>query len=252
MRYADLHFHLLPGVDDGPTDMGESIELARAAVADGTRTIVATPHVRPDYVTDPLELEDRVHELRWALADARVPVEVQCGGELGHDIVGVLSGRQLEAVAQGPRGARWVLVETPFEAITELFHEATDELRARGFGVVIAHPERTADAATDGAAALCREIAAGAQAQVNAMSLVGRHGAEAHDAGHAFVRHGLVSLVASDAHGAARPPSLGAAIRSLEAAGVGHRTAWNMVRERPGLLLAGGLSARPALTAVAA
>ena len=36
MNYADVHFHLLPGVDDGPEDMAESVELARAAVADGT------------------------------------------------------------------------------------------------------------------------------------------------------------------------------------------------------------------------
>ena len=34
------------------------------------------------------------------------------------------------------------------------FHAATAELRARGFAIVIAHPERTPGAATDGAAAL--------------------------------------------------------------------------------------------------
>jgi tyrosine-protein phosphatase YwqE len=49
---ADIHFHLLPGVDDGPADMDETLELARMASAEGTATVVATPHVRSDYVTD--------------------------------------------------------------------------------------------------------------------------------------------------------------------------------------------------------
>ena len=70
MNYADVHFHLLPGVDDGPEDMAESVELARAAVADGTTTVVATPHVRTDFVTEPLELPERVREVREALARA--------------------------------------------------------------------------------------------------------------------------------------------------------------------------------------
>ena len=52
-------------------------------------------------------------------------------------------------------------------------------------------------------------------AQVNAQSLTGRHGDEALHAGHALVREGLIALVASDAHGPTRPPSLGAAFAAL-------------------------------------
>ena len=43
----DLHFHLLPGVDDGAAGLDESVALAAAASEQGTRTIVTTPHVRP-------------------------------------------------------------------------------------------------------------------------------------------------------------------------------------------------------------
>ena len=130
-------------------------------------------------MTDPLELPARVDELRAALAAERVPLDLHCGGELGHDLVGMLAQPELEAIAQGPAAGRWLLVETPFEGFTDRFHEATGELRDRGFGVVIAHPERTAGAATDGADALRRELALGSVAQVNAQSLTGRHGHEA-------------------------------------------------------------------------
>src|SRR5215210_3140463 len=79
---AEVHFHLLPGVDDGPAELADSVELARAAVADGTDTVVATPHVRSDFVTDVLQLRERVAEVRRALAAAGVSLAVACGGEL--------------------------------------------------------------------------------------------------------------------------------------------------------------------------
>jgi protein-tyrosine phosphatase len=44
----DIHFHCLPGIDDGPRDWDEAVALCRAALADGINTIVATPHVLRD------------------------------------------------------------------------------------------------------------------------------------------------------------------------------------------------------------
>ena len=42
----DIHCHILPGIDDGPSDMNESIEMASVAAAAGITTIVATPHLK--------------------------------------------------------------------------------------------------------------------------------------------------------------------------------------------------------------
>lgn len=39
MPFVELHFHLLPAVDDGPRTTEESLALAVAATADGTRTV---------------------------------------------------------------------------------------------------------------------------------------------------------------------------------------------------------------------
>jgi protein-tyrosine phosphatase len=220
MSVADLHFHLLPGVDDGPSEIKESVELARAAAAEGTGTVVATPHVRDDYVTDVLDLHNRVTSVRAAIAAAGIELEVLGGGEVAHEMVGRLRQHELEAVAQGPPGARWILVETPFGAIGEDFHAATAELRRRGFGVVLAHPERGADAALCSAAGLRRELSAGSLAQVNAMSLAGGHGDDAEVAALALVAEGLVAVVASDAHGPTRPPALAIARRAMEDRGV--------------------------------
>ena len=57
---TDIHFHLLPGVDDGPPTMADSLELAAAAVRDGCSTVVATPHVGGTSEESLARLADRV------------------------------------------------------------------------------------------------------------------------------------------------------------------------------------------------
>jgi protein-tyrosine phosphatase len=229
--------------------MEESLDLARAAVAEGTSTVVATPHVRSDYITDVRELHERVDEVRVALATAGIELAVLPGGELGHDMVGRLRQEELDAMAQGPPGARWLLVETPFGGIGAGFHAATDELRDRGFGVLVAHPERSADATLCGAAGLRRELAAGSLAQVNAMSVAGHHGEDAESAGLALVREGLVSVLASDAHGRTRPPALTLARRALSERGVPDGVARELTGAAASRLLARGIGPAKALAA---
>jgi protein-tyrosine phosphatase len=245
MSRVDLHFHLLPGVDDGPADMETSIELARAAVADGSTTVVATPHVRADLgLTDAVEIHARVLELRAALAAASIQLEVRCGGELGHDVIAGMRQGELDLLAQGPPSARWLLVETPFEGIGGDFHDATSELRDRGFGVLIAHPERSADAILDGYAGLSRELDAGSLAQLNAQSLTGGHGEEACGAAWELIAGGQISVVASDAHGLTRPPALSLARRTLLGVGLSAPAADALTAVNPRRLLGAGIPSR--------
>ena len=246
MTRIDLHFHLLPGVDDGPATMAESLELAQAAVHDGTGTIVATPHVRTDFVTDVTELRDRVRAVKEALAAARVPVSVIPGAELGHDMVGRLNQSDLDAIAQGPPRRRWLLLETPFTGITDDFNRAADELRDRGFGIVLAHPERSAGLLAAHRAGLDHELAAGSALQLNALSIAGRHGAVAQETALELIRLGLATVVGSDAHSTARPPALTLAAKAAFVAGIAGGVARALVDSGPRRLMARGLARVPA------
>jgi protein-tyrosine phosphatase len=247
MSYADIHFHILPGVDDGPSSMDESVALAAAAVADGSRVVVATPHVRTGFLTEVSELPDRVRELQDRLAREQIGLAVRRGAELGHDMVGRLSQAELDSVAHGPPGGRWLLVETPFVGLGDEFTAATDELRDRGFGVVVAHPERARDAA---GFALRHELGRGSVLQVNAWSLVGRHGPEAYERAHALLKAGSVGLIASDAHGGRRQPALTLAVAACGQAGLTAHDATRLVGSTPHRLLERGLHV-PALAAAA-
>jgi protein-tyrosine phosphatase len=237
---TDIHFHLLPGVDDGPGTLDESVELAAAAVSDGSTTVVATPHVRGDFMTDVSDLPDRVREVQDAVDRAGIPLGVCRGAELGHDMVGRLLQHELDSIALGPPGARWLLVETPFTGIDDDFAAAAEELRDRGFGVVLAHPERGAGIL----AAVRSEIAEGSALQVNASSLAGRHGAEAKNAGAELLRAGLATVLGSDAHGVARAPALTSGLRDAVRAGLEPAAAAALVSSAPRQLLSRGIPAR--------
>lgn len=243
MDYAELHFHLLPAIDDGPSSMEDSVALAAAAAAEGTRTIVTTPHVNPEIVTDPERLPDHVHELRARLAAERIPIEVVCGGELDVRMVGRLSDPQLETIAHGPAGRRWVLLEAPLQGVNDYYNEAADELRRRGFAVVVAHPERGFGDPVDGWRVVEYELNAGSALQINAWSLAGVYGEEMQSIAMALLRRAPRVVVASDAHGGARMPSLRLAVDTLTHAGVAD--AERLVSAAPYRLLEQGLAVAP-------
>ncbi len=213
---VDIHFHILPAVDDGPGDIEESLELARLAVADGTRTVVATPHVAE---LDPLSVPGRVGALQRELDGARVPLTVLPGGELPAGLAATLSDRALESVAAGPPEARWLLLEAPLGPVApEEFGEQVGIVRERGFGVVIAHPERSVSLMSE-REQLLGLAEAGARLQISAPSLLGHHGAQAQRGGLDLLASGHADLLASDAHSPERPPCVQAGIRAAVAAG---------------------------------
>lgn len=245
---AEIHFHLLPGIDDGPQTMEESIELARLAVRDGTHTVVATPHVRADFFTDVHELPHRVRELNARLRLEGIPLDVLQGAEVGPGMVAAFGERELEQAAVGPPGARWVLLEPPFTSLAGAL-DAAAELRARGYTVVLAHPERSAGVLSSGCRLLRQELAAGSLAQISASSLLGHHGPDAQVAARHLVAMRLAHFVASDAHSAERPPLLGPAMDELLALGRTFAEARRLVETGPRDLVAFGVPSRVALAA---
>ena len=229
---TELHFHLLPDVDDGPETLDESLELARLAVADGTGVVVCTPHV---HLVDVPTVPARVRELQRHLDAARIPLRVLPGGEVTPGTA--VSDADLRVLAQGPPDHTWVLLEAPLNGRgVGDFHAQADELEARGHGILIGHPERCAAlVAPEGG--LERRLHRGARLQVNASSLAGVHGAGARAAGLELVRRGLVSVIASDAHRPTRPPRLSEAVALLAEDGI---DAAALTDDAPARLLAEG------------
>ena len=64
----DIHTHILPTIDDGPTLVQESLEMCRIAGNDGIKKIIATPHVQNGlYDLDANKVLEMTHMLNQLL-----------------------------------------------------------------------------------------------------------------------------------------------------------------------------------------
>ncbi len=232
----DLHCHILPSLDDGPSSLDDAVSMARVAAMDGIVGTVVTPHgdaVEAAGGKD--ELERRLNALRAEMARAGVKLQLMAGAE--HK----LRPELVESLVQGraPRlnGSRYVLVELDFVNYAPYTEEVVFQLRLRGFTPVLAHPERQEVLQRD--PMRVRGLAEqGVVLQLTAGSLEGAFGEGARRAAETMLKEGLAHLLASDAHGAtgSRPPvmSRGAMLaRKL----VGDKGMELLVHENPAAIL---------------
>ena len=205
----DLHAHVLPGIDDGPGTDSEAVDLARVAVAAGTRVMVATPHVSRRYRAAVDALPGAVAALERELERSGVPLELRAGAEIALDSLGDLDDDTLGRLTLG--GGPWLLLEAPLRGQADV-SRAVASVRARGPRVVLAHAERC-EALRRDPSLLRRLVREGALVSITADSLAGRFGETARRFGLLLLRERLVHNVASDAHHAHLRPPRGAAGR---------------------------------------
>lgn len=220
----DLHCHVLPGVDDGPQTLGDTLELCRAAVAAGTRTVVATPHVSWDWpgVTSRV-VHEGVERVQAAVDAAGIELEVLAGAEIAMTRAGDLDDDELIALRLG--GGPYLLIECPISPVAVGIEQLVERLTGRGHRILLAHPERSPALHRD--PALLRALVEhGALTSVTASAFTGRFGTTVARFARQLLEDELVHDIASDGHGAGigRPPSIAP---ELAEAGFGARAAWH-------------------------
>jgi protein-tyrosine phosphatase len=238
--FVDIHAHLLPGIDDGPKTLEESVAMVGAAAAAGTSTLVATPHLRADFpAVDVFELADRCRALGTAVRDVAPTVELVSGAETSLGWALAATNEELTLASYGQRGTD-LLIEAPFSTMPPI-EPVLGELRSRGYRVVIAHPERSPELQRD------RErvrglVEEGALLQVNAASLASeaprsRTGKLARW----LCEEGLAHAIASDGHRSARWRPVGLLADGVAALAelVGESRARWMAEAAPGAIVAG-------------
>lgn len=207
----DLHFHCLPGIDDGPKNWDDAVALCRQAGAEGTTTIVATPHVlHESWANDDPAERDRLVVRLNALLGGTPAIVPGCEVAFSADLV-ELWERGSSGPLVGLMRQPVLLIELPNYGVPAGVDAVFHELLVMDVTPVIAHPERNAELVNH-PPRLASLVERGAFVQVTAGALLGEMGRRAQAAIQSFYRQGLVHLVASDAHSLdRRPPRLAAA-----------------------------------------
>ncbi len=245
---VDLHSHILPGLDDGAPDVEASIALARAAVAAGTKTLVATPHVSLTYDPSPDAVASATEALVVRLAEERIPLELVAGAEIAVPRLFELDDDALGALAIGD--GPYLLVESPYSA-SPFLEETVFGLMTRGFKPILAHPERCTLFQHD-RSRLERLVAQGVLCSITAGALTGRFGRIPHRFGRELLGAGLAHDISSDAHDTdRRPPGLSEGLTALaaELPELAPQLGW-FARDAPAAIVSGSpLPGRPAADA---
>src|SRR3954471_3197800 len=245
----DLHCHILPGLDDGPSNLDFSLAMARAAVEAGTQLIVATPHIRADFDVDPVEIEPRVDLFNERLQRDRLPLRVLPGAEIGWATAPELDDTQLARLSLG--SGKRLLLESPYGKKPVDVEGIIAGLAERGFQAVLAHPERCPLFQRD-PERLRKLVAEGALCSITAGSMLGRFGGTVRTFTIEMLRDGLVHDVASDAHDHLhRPPNLVEGFEDVksELPGIEQHTAWYTVTSPVAILAGNSLPKAPDLEA---
>jgi protein-tyrosine phosphatase len=192
---VDIHSHILPGLDDGPGSLEESVAMLRIAAQTGTTDITATPHANPRFRFDPELVSERIAELQRACGP--VPL-IHCGCDFH------LTPENIQDALANPgkyaiNHQRYLLVEFSDVMIPRSTMEIFDRFQAAGLTPIVTHPERNylLHSRLD---ELQTWVENGCLVQVTGQSLLGRFGRSAKSVAAKLMDRNLVHFIASDAH----------------------------------------------------
>lgn len=207
MTFADIHNHMLFGVDDGARSEQEMDQIIDASYADGARHLCFTPHYHPGYFGEHQEQIAAAFDLAKKYASERYPdLSLYLGNELRYErscIEWLEEGR-----CRTLNDTEYLLVDFLYPEPAENIVDAMLRILNAGYTPVLAHVERYEKLHRD-----LREIdqfkSWGVILQVDAQSPVGGLGHGSKVRARRLLDAGVVDLIASDAHDLThRPPQL--------------------------------------------
>lgn len=202
----DMHSHILPGVDDGPETLEESIELIEIAIDEGITDLIATPHAySPLYDVPKEQVLEKLKLVYTEVKKRGLSINLYAGQEIRiQDFVpeNLINGEALTLA-----GSKYVLLELPSSGIPAYTVQIIQAILSNGMVPIIAHPERNKGIA-ENPSRLLRLVNHGALAQVTAGSLAGHFGKNVQKLSLQLVQANLIHAYGSDVHNAKTRPAL--------------------------------------------
>ncbi len=195
---ADMHSHLLPGLDDGSPDMETTLRLISGLRKLGFKKLITTPHIFWDfYKNTPDIIQKKLGEVQEALLKTGLDVELSAAAEyfLDEHLAELLSQRAKLLSFSGNK----VLVEFSTMHVSLAMREMLFEMQLAGYQPVLAHPERYIY--LNSAREVFHELKEnGCMLQLNILSLTGTYGKTVHDLANYLIEKDLYSFMGTDLH----------------------------------------------------
>lgn len=236
----DIRSHILDGTSCGPKSFAESLEMCRAAIDDGVRTMVTTPRWEAGRTEPPIPFDECRRKLKRLEAETRGILSLKLGFALQFSLeLPALVGRYGTELALA--GKRHLLISLPSIEVPSEVEGVWEALSRAGFFVVLSHPECNTVLRRD-TARLTRWVSEGLMLQVDAASVAGTHGREVRRFALELLRkfEGRAVVASNTRRSANQKSSLGNAREGLIGS-VGERFALRLTKETPAAIISDGV-----------
>lgn len=196
--HTDMHSHLLPGIDDGSSDLATSLHLLKGLQDLGFQNFITTPHILWDlYKNTNATIEPARLELQRALdADAN---QAGLSAAAEYMIDDYFSGLLQQKAPLRCLKGNYVLVEFSFINLPFDWKQVFFDMQIQGYQPVLAHPERYPYLFQKNTI-LDEILDMGVLLQVNLNSLTGYYGKAILQQAQVLAAKGIVSFLGSDLH----------------------------------------------------
>jgi protein-tyrosine phosphatase len=195
--YVDLHSHVLPGLDDGSTDLDTSMNMLRGLAGLGYERVTATPHQKASQFLPAREqIAAAYAQTQAAVAAANLPLALSLAAENYWDHV--FFERSLDGSFPRYDGGKAFLFEVSPEDLPARFEDTLFQLALRGHFPVLAHPERYRPFWDD--LPRLQRLGMRCALVVDLGALAGHHGAKQAKMARLLVSERIAHAAASDVH----------------------------------------------------
>lgn len=209
--HADMHAHLLPGIDDGAQDVTASLTLISGLQALGFKKCIATPHIMPGVFDNDADIILERQSVLNAAALPALGTEVHAAAE--YFIDDTFPNRVRAGETLLTFGDNYVLVEMSMITREKKLEEAIFEMRLRGYRPVLAHVERYPYLFDKQQLEHYEKLRdADVLLQVNLRSFTGNYGEIQKRIARVLADQRMISFLGTDLHNAAQLPILGQAM----------------------------------------
>lgn len=208
----DIHSHVLPKIDDGPQSWEDSVAMLHQAEQDGITDVAITHHILSNLAYEREgEIITKFQELKDRIAMEKLKIEIH----LGSEIYAQPDMELFHAISTYNNNKKYFLVEFPMQGIPKFVAERFFDIILDGMIPIIAHPERNMGIVRNPQRAF-EFVQRGALLQMNAGSIVGRHGRPIKETAMMLLNSNLIHFVGSDGHNTrGRPLKLRAAWEAI-------------------------------------
>lgn len=197
--YIDIHNHILPGIDDGASEVQDSLALITKFGEMGVKNFISTPHIMNDYYPNSPEtvnaaLQTVKNELEKA---GKTDVNIKAAAEymMDHSFMELIEKEDLLCLVQN-----LVLVEMSYFQPPINLNEILFKLQTKKYKPVLAHPERYAYFHSKKLEKYHELKQRGCYFQMNILSLIGHYGSNIQAALFELLDNNMIDFMGTDTH----------------------------------------------------